>query len=274
MVSIAVFVGVLYFSVAGLLFFFQRSLLYHPSSGDVTPANYGLPADVELVRVETEDGLPLAAWYRPAPENQPLVVYFHGNAGHIGHRSEKIRPYLQAGFGVLLLSYRGYGPNPGFPTEERLYMDGRAALKFLEDRNVPVFRTVIYGESLGTGVAMEMAQDKPFGAVILEAPFTSVPDVAQRNFPFLPARYMVKDKYASKSKSDRLRSPVLVIHGQRDRVIPITFGRALYESLPSPKQMKEFPTAGHNDLYDHGAVRDVIAFITRVIPGISSKTLE
>lgn len=271
--SIVLFFAVFYVSVLTLLYFFQRSLLYHPSSADVVPSSYGLNT-VKLVRVTTEDGLHLAAWYGAAKGELPTLVYFHGNAGHIGHRSEKIRPYLRVGFGILLLSYRGYGPNAGFPTEPRLYMDGRAALKYLADRGVPILKTVLYGESLGTGVVMELAQGVPFGAVVLEAPFSSVLDVAQHKFPFAPARFMVKDKFDSVAKAKRLRSPILVAHGVHDRIIPIRFGLRLFEVLPEPKVFKSYPAAGHNDLYEHDMPGDVIEFIRRNVPGSAIKNIE
>ncbi len=254
-----------YATLVGIMFFGQRKLMYHGGAAVPTPAEYGVP-DMRPVRLATADGLELLAWHRaPTDEALPTIVYYHGNAGHIGHRGDKVRPYLDAGFGVLLVSYRGYGGNPGSPTEEGLYHDGRAALSFLEDAGVPPSRTVMYGESLGSGVAVQMATEQRVAAVVLEAPFTSAADVAQHIYWFVPARYLVLDRFESQSKIDRIGVPLLIIHGERDRVISVVFGRALLAAAREPKEAKFFPAAGHNDLYSHGAAQSVIEFIVRTL---------
>jgi len=251
----------IYAVLLGLLYLFQRNLMYHPSSGHMDPAYYGVP-EMTSVKVETDDGLSLTAWYRPpANEDALTLLYLHGNAGHIGYRADKVKPYLEAGYGMLLLSYRGYGTNPGYPTEDHLYLDSRAALKFLADQHIPIFKTVIYGESLGTGVAVEVAQNLGIAGLVLEAPFSSMVDAAAHHFKLFPASLLVRDKYDSLSKINNIKAPILIIHGENDRTIPYELGRKLYDMAPQPKEFYGIPNAGHNDLYDHGAAAKIVEYL-------------
>jgi len=261
MMSFVFVVVAIYIGSSVFLYLFQRSLMYHPSSAHLDPAAFGV-AEMEIVKVETADGLSLTAWYR-APQNDdaPTLLYLHGNAGHIGYRAGKVRPYLEAGYGVLLLSYRGYGTNHGYPTEQNLYKDGQAALAFLADKQIPIFKTIIYGESLGAGVAVEIAQNKAIFGLVLEAPFSSMVDAASHHFKFFPAALIVRDKYDSLSKISNIKAPVLILHGLKDRTVPAHLGRKLYDAAPSPKEFYEFPEAGHNNLYEYGAPERVIAFL-------------
>ncbi len=259
---------VAYVGFAGLMYVGQRWLMYLPSQDRPDPALSGVP-EMRPVRLRTADGLDLLAWYRPPPgPDRPVMVYFHGNAGHIGFRGDKLRPYLDAGLGVLIVEYRGFGGNPGQPTEDGLYADGRAALAFLDAERVPDDRLVLYGESLGGGVAVRMAAERaeerrPAGAVVLEAPFTSIAAVAQRHYFYLPAYWLVKDRFDIESVIDRIDAPLFVFQGERDEVVPNSLGRALYAAAAEPKEAQWYPRARHNDLYDHGAARDVIDFIER-----------
>jgi fermentation-respiration switch protein FrsA (DUF1100 family) len=260
--SLAVY-GVL----VGAMYLAQRRLMYLPNTAVPDLARSGVP-EMQPVSLETEDGLTLLAWYRPPPApRRPVLVFFHGNAGHIGYRGYKIRPYLDASFGVLLVEYRGYGGNPGGPTEPGLYADGRAAMDFLDRQGVAPDRLVLYGESLGCGVAVRLASERaanrPVGAVVLEAPFTSIAALAQRHYFYLPAYWLVKDRFDIESLIAEIGAPLLVFHGERDAVVPIGFGRALYAAAAEPKEAKWYAGGGHNDLHDNGAARDVIAFVER-----------
>ncbi len=249
------------------LFLVQRQLMYFPDSRTPEPARAGVP-EMREVTLTTEDGLRLMAWYRPAQTpDGPVIVFFHGNAGNIGDRGAKIRPFIDAGFGVMLVSSRGYGGNPGSPTEEGLNRDGRAAMEFLSNNGVPSRGVVLYGESLGSGVAVEMATERPVGGVVLEAPFTSVADVAASQFFFVPARYLVRDRFDSLSKIDAIGAPLLILHGERDRVISVRYGRRLFAAARQPKTSLFYPGGGHNDLYNFGAGADVVAFVRGIFPG-------
>jgi fermentation-respiration switch protein FrsA (DUF1100 family) len=266
MIRIVLGVAVAYVLVVALLFVFQRRVIYHPNSIRSEPGQYGV-AEMRVVSLNTNDGLDLVAWWRPPlRDGAPVLVYLHGNAGHIGSRASKARPYLDAGWGVLLTSWRGYSDNPGNPTEQGLYEDARAALKFLAENGVSAENTVLYGESLGSGPAVQMAFEtgQNFRALVLEAPYSSITDIAARRFPFAPVRWLLHDRFESKAKIGQIHIPVLVVHGERDTVIPVEFGRELFDAANEPKAAKFLPAAGHNDLYDHGAARFILDFVENI----------
>lgn len=267
---VAVAFGI-YMALVGGLFLTQRHLIYYPSQSLASPAEAGIP-EMQILRVTTDDGLTLTFWYRPAEKGQPTIVYFHGNGGNLSGRGFKIRPYLNAGFGVLLAAYRGYGGNPGKPSESGLYADARAQLEFLKNQGVLPTDWVLYGESLGSGVAVQMAYEQageggnaekpaPVGAVVLEAPFSSLADAAQAHYPFVPARYLIRDRYDSMAKIDRIDAPVFIFQGEEDGVIPPKQGKRLFQAASEPKQAKWLPGAGHNNLYDYGIADLVIDFV-------------
>lgn len=251
-----------YLMLVGGLYVAQRRLMYHPDTEVPSRAQAGAET-MEEVRLLSIDGLELLAWYAPARPGRATVAVFHGNAGHIGHRYDKLKPILDAGHGLLLVEYRGYGGNPGSPTEDGLYADAEGALAFLAARGVAPARTVLYGESLGSGVAVHAASRHAVGAVILEAPFSSVIDVAAARFWYVPARQLVLDRYESDTKIGAVAAPVLILHGARDDVVPVRFGRALFERANEPKELWVAPEGDHVDLYDHGAGRVVLEFLAR-----------
>lgn len=265
---IAVAVGV-YSALVGAMYLFQRELIYHPSQWLPEPAESGLP-EMRPVRLNTEDGLRLTSWYRPAARGLPTIVFFQGNGGNIAGRGFKVRPYLDAGFGLLLTGYRGYGGNPGTPNEQGLYADGRAGLRFLGGEGVVPALWVLYGESLGGGIAVELAREqassgRPVGAVVLEAPFTSMGDAAAAHYPFVPSRTLVKDRFDSIAKISQIKAPVLVIHGELDSVIPQKQGKKMFEAAREPRKSHWVKGAGHNDLHEFGLSGFVIEFIGEVI---------
>lgn len=254
-----------YATLAGAMYFGQRRLLYFPDATVPEPASWGVP-EMTAVRADTADGLSLLAWYGPpADDDKPTLVYLHGNGGHIGYRGGKVRPYLDAGYGVLLLSWRGYSGNPGSPTEDGLYHDGRAALSFLAAAGVPPSRIVLYGESLGSAVAVQMATEQSVAALVLESPFTSTADVAASHYWFMPVQYMVLDRFETKEKIARVGAPVFIVHGEEDRIVPADHGRALFAAASEPKEARFIPAAGHNDIYDFGAADAVIDFLGRTL---------
>lgn len=265
--SIAAVVAVAYLALIALLFLFQRSLLYHPSAMLPTPADSGV-GEMRVVKLHTEDGLTLQAWYAPPRSaGGPVVVYFCGNAGHIGYRAFKIRRLLDGGFGALLVGYRGFGGNPGSPTEDGLYADGRAALRFLAGEGVDAGHTVLYGESLGSGVAVRMAREQagvgPVAAVVLETPYTSIADVAAWHYPLVPARWLIRDRFNAVSAIGAISAPLLVFHAHDDSIIPIALARRLFEAALQPKEARWFDAGGHGGLFEAGAGDLVIDFIRR-----------
>jgi fermentation-respiration switch protein FrsA (DUF1100 family) len=260
------FAAVGYAALVGGLYLFQRQLIYLPDR--TRPELAGLAElGVREVTLSTEDGLSLLSWYLPPRPGQPVVAYFHGNGGHIGYRVERLLRFARQGFGVLMLEYRGYGGNPGTPSETGFYADGRAALGFLEREGVAPNRLVLYGESLGSGVAVQLATQHEIAALILEAPPTSVAEVAQCHFPYIPAARLVTDRFDSLSRIAKVKAPLLLLHGERDRVVPVRYGRALLDAAPEPKESWFAPEAGHEDLARYGALDVVVAFIEHRLGG-------
>jgi len=265
---LAAIIGV-YGIVVVALFFLQRGMIYHPGGPLVSPEMAGV-AEMKPVSIISSNGsFSLTSWYKPAAGKMPTIVFFQGNAGNIDSRSHKARPFLDAGFGMLLVGYRGFGGNPGKPSEQGLYSDARANLEFLASKKVPPGKWVMYGESLGTGIAVQMAFERadktPLGAVILESPYTSLGDAGQAHYPFIPVRILLRDRFRSLDKIAAIKSPLFVFHGTNDNVIPVAQGRALFQAAGDPKQSLWVDGAGHNNLHEFGAAKKVMDFITQNI---------
>jgi len=268
LIPVAVIVALLLALWAG-----QRQLMYFPL--DDVPAIAALgPKGVEEVAFDTADGLRLAGWLftagadAAAPgESRDTVIVFHGNAGNRAHRVPLAIALRRIGLQVLLFDYRGYGGNPGSPTEQGLAMDARAAREFLiTQRGVDPHRVIYFGESLGTGVAVELASEHPPAALILRSPYTSMSDVGQHHYPWLPVRLLLRDRYDSLARISRVRSRLLIIVGERDSVVPAEFSRRLYDAAAQPKAFVSIAGADHNDdeLLDGTTVIEAIAkFIGR-----------
>ncbi len=271
------FVGitvVVYLLLIAAVFVMQRTLLYPAARQTPNLAAYDV-AGLREVTTQTPDGLTLRHWYVPPAEaGAAVLVVFHGNAGHLGDRVPKLNAIIEAGFGVLFAGYRGYGGNPGKPTEDDLTADAALLLDWLAAQGVPAERTVLYGESLGTGIAVKMAAARDVAAVILESPYTSIAEVAQTHYWYLPAKWMILDKWDSMAHIGRIRAPLLVVHGARDRTVPTRYGRRLFAAAPEPKELFILEGGTHNDLYDHPQVAErVIAFLRRHVP-VTPKVLD
>ena len=243
---------------------FQRSLIYFPDTSRPDLDRTGVPGGRE-VTLTTADGLDLLAWYWPAADGSPTLAMFHGNARHMGPRAPKMAPFVDAGFGLLLVEYRGYGGNPGRPTEQGLKTDGAAALDWLRDEGVPPEHTVLYGESLGSGIAVFLATQRPVAAVVLEAPYTSITALARRQFWFLPVDWLLWDRFDSLSRIAEVPVPILIVHGTADRVIPVSHGRTL--AAASDADLRVFDGAGHVTLFDHGADRAIRDWLRATVAG-------
>jgi uncharacterized protein len=244
----------IYFFFLVLIYVFQRQLTYLPSPAVSTPEQAGVP-EMEIVELHTADGLTLNAWYRsPTRPFKPTIVFFHGNTGHIGNRGLIARPFLDNGYGFLLVTYRGYSGNPGSPSEEGLYNDGRAAMEFLEQKNTPLSCIVLYGNSIGTAVAVQLATEYPVAALVLQSSLTSLTDVARYHYLIFTFETLVKDKFASIDKVEKLDLPIFLFHGEDDRIIPPKLSRRMYEKIKEPKQLLIVPARGHNTLFEPEAV--------------------
>jgi len=239
--------------VVGVMYVLQRGMMYLPDTRHFGPAEFYGIEGMREVTIVTEDGLELGAFFMPPPdENAATLVLFHGNAGHIGHRVLKAATFHMFGMGVLLVEYRGYGGNPGSPTEDGLYMDGRAAMDFLIRReNIAPEKIVLYGESLGSGIAVQMATEFPAAAMVLETPFTSTGNLAAEIYPFIPARLLVKDRYDNIKKISKIKEmPLLILHGTEDGVVPFRHGEKMFAAANDPKEFAAVEGANHNNLFD------------------------
>ncbi len=248
-----------YGGLLALMYVFQRALMYFPDMARTPPAQAGLPQAAE-VTLMSSDGERLVAWTVAPREDEPVLLYFHGNGGALNLRAHRFAWVAAGGFGLVALSYRGYGGSSGTPSEDGLIRDARAAYDFALTR-YPARRLVLWGESLGTAVAIALAAEREVGAVILDAPFTSAADVGAAAFPFAPVRWLIKDAYRSDRRIARVHAPLLVLHGERDRVVPIGFGERLFALANEPKRMVRFRDGDHVDLDDHGAAEVVKAFL-------------
>lgn len=255
---------------AGLVYLAALLFLYLTQSSKVFPLSATRPAlaessiadRAEVVRIDPGDGSVLLSWFVPARRaDGRTIAYFHGNAGTIAERVERVLPYLAVGYGVLLVGYPGYGGNPGKPSEEGFYRAARANLDFLSRRGLSPSQLVLFGESLGTAVAVQMALEHPALALILEAPLASIHHSAWARYPYLAFERLIRHKFASIEKIDRVHLPLLVIHGAKDQTTDIRFGRMILARANEPKQGFFPPEAGHNDLMQHGMPETVRSFL-------------
>lgn len=249
--------------VAGLaaLFFAQRSFLFPvPTVARTSPQQAGFPQAEEHI-LDTADGEKVIAWHVPAQPGHPVVLYFHGNGDFLAGFFGRFHDLLADGTGVVALSFRGYAGSSGHPSEQGLLRDAAAAYAFTRQR-YGADSIVVWGFSLGTGVAVALAAEQPVGRLILEAPYTSTADVAASIFWFLPVRLVMRDQFRSDDRIPQVKVPLLIMHGGRDPAIPIRFGERLFALANEPKQFVRFPDGGHEDLQSYGAIETARHFIS------------
>jgi len=233
--------------VAGCGSALERSFIYYPARGlEGSPRDYGLAH--RDVRITADDGVALHGWYVPG-RRAVTLLWSHGNAGNISHRLHNLRLiHDRLGLGVLIFDYRGYGESAGTPTEAGTYRDARAFRGWLrQDPAARVTQVVYFGRSLGAAVAADLAADDPPIALVLETPFVSVQAMANRTLP--GAGYLFRTRYDTLERVTRLRAPLLLLHGDRDEVVPFDQGRTIFERAPEPKTFFRIPGAHHNDTY-------------------------
>jgi len=233
----------------GLLLLFEKHLIYFPTRAhEVTPAGLGLAS--EEVELRAEDGVRLHGWFLPVKGSRLTVLVCHGNGGNVSHRLDRVL-LMQSRLNVdtLLFDYRGYGKSEGSPDEQGTYRDARAAYRWLVAHGHGPERVVLFGESLGSAVALQLALEVEARALMLESPFASVPEMARAVYPFLPLWPFVRTRYDNVAKVARLRMPLLVLHGERDEVVPFAQGRRVFDAAPEPKRFFAIPGASHNDTY-------------------------
>ena len=216
------------------MYFFQRNLLYHP--GENNYSGDQLIVSVEKIKIKTKDNIELLSWYHNKNiDDYKTILFLHGNAGSLENRIHKINNFKDMNVNFLLVAWRGFSGNKGQPTEQNLYEDARSAVQWLKSNGVKENKIIIYGESLGTGVATEIAQNKNFAGIILESPFTSMIEAGKSKYPYLPVKFLLKDKYESDKKIKNIKSPILIMHGKVDNIVPFYMGKKMYELANEPK---------------------------------------
>lgn len=249
-----------YVGTLATLFLAQRWFIYPiPQTARVAPAVAGFPEAQEHV-LTTADGEWIIVWHVAARPSHRVIIYFPGNGDVLAGLVGRFRDITSDGTGLIAVSYRGYAGSSGSPSEPGLLQDAAAAYDFALARYA-ADRIVLWGFSLGSGVAVALAADHAVSGLILEAPYTSIADVAAAAFPFLPVRLLLKDSFHSDQRIARVRAPLLIMHGERDSTISISFGDKLFALAHEPKQFVRFPEGGHNDLTLHGAIETARHFI-------------
>jgi len=233
-VKILLIIFIIYLSILVILYFFQRSLLYHPSENNYFRDN--LTVSIDKIKIITKDNIELLGWYhKKDSQNYKTILFLHGNAGSLENRIHKINHFENMDINFLIIAWRGFSGNKGKPTEKGLYDDARSAVRWLEKEGVMKKDIIIYGESLGTAVATEIVQNNNFAGLILESPFTSMIDAAKNKYPFFPIRFLLKDKYESIKKIKNIKSPILIMHGEVDKIVPFWMGKKMYNLANEPK---------------------------------------
>lgn len=235
-------------ALLALIWLTQRRLIYFPTQSLPDPQQL-LPG-AEEVTFLTDDGYTLAAWFLPATDHEPAptLVIFNGNAGNRAARAPLAGALAAEGFSILLVDYRGYGGNPGSPSEQGLASDARAAIEYLTTRpDVDPSRVVYFGESLGAAVALELAVQEPPAALVLRSPFTSLADIGATHYPFLPASLLLWDRYPNKEIIGGVVAPIMVIAGSADTIVPVEQSKELFKAAPEPKRLLVVDAADHND---------------------------
>ncbi len=243
------------------LYFFQRNLLYHPTENNYSGDK--LTVKIEKVKIKTEDNIDLLAWYHKKDNKKyKTILYLHGNAGTLENRIHKINHFDDMNINFLLLSWRGFSGNAGKPTEKGLYQDARSAVKWLINKGVDEENIIIYGESLGTGVATEISQNKDFAGIILESPFTSMIAAGKSKYPIFPIKFLLKDKYESDKKIINIKSPILVMHGEADNIVPFWMGEKMFQLANEPKYSYFSKYDDHMMEYNENLIKSVKIFIS------------
>ena len=243
--------GVLAAAYGGLslwLLVFQSNLVFYPEIDREVAATPALAKlQYEDIHLKTADGIDLHGWYVPAPQQRGTVLFLHGNAGNISHRLDSIEMFYRLGYSTLIFDYRGYGNSGGKPTEQGTYRDAEAAWRYLtEQRHIPECRIVLFGESMGGAVAAWMAARQNPAALVISSGFTSVPDLGQQLYPYLPVRLLARIRYDTRESLRSVTAPVLIAHSKADDIIPYEHGRALFAAANPPKQFLDL-AGGHND---------------------------
>jgi hypothetical protein len=243
----------------------HRYFVYLPDRTRVDPKETGLQGLEEIV-IKATDGKKLIAWYLPSRAGKPTLLYFTGNSGNTANRAGKIKTIAADGYGVFMLNYRRYGGSEGRPSESKITLDAVSAYDCLRGLGVAPHDIVLYGESLGTAVAARLALQRQVEGLILEAPFTSIVDVGRLMWKGFPLGLIMADQYRTIDRIGGITTPIFIVHGGRDAIIPLGQARSVYHAAPEPKALVVVPQAGHNDLFERGAWEKVRGFLESLRP--------
>ena len=250
---------VIYFLVLVFLYFYQRNLLYHPNENNYSEDK--ISVDIEKVKIQTADNIELLGWYHEKNlKDYKTLVYFHGNAGSLENRIHKLNHFQDMNINFLIIAWRGFNGNKGKPSERGLYLDGKSAIDWLKKKGVDEKNLILYGESLGTGVATHLAQNKNYAGVILETPFTSMVNAAKNFYPYIPINLLLKDKFENFKKVKNINTPILVMHGEVDQIVPFSMGKKIYEIANNPKYSYFTKYDDHMMEYDENLVLALKSF--------------
>lgn len=266
LIKIALALGLTaYIGICALMYVYQRQLQYFPTQRNPAPQAVGL-VGVTALALPTPDGETLIAWHSPAPVARPTILFFHGNAGEVADRADRFAFWQAQGYGVLFLSPRGYGGSTGHITEVGLVTDATAAHDWLTAQGVASDQIILIGESLGTGLAVQLAAQRTVGAVLLEAPYSATVDVAARLYPWLPVRLLMRDQFRSINHIAQINAPLFIQHGTDDVVIPFDLGQRLYDAAVQPKTLVPLPGQGHDALYTPALWQTEARFLADLFP--------
>ena len=241
------------------LYFYQRNLLYHPNENNYSKDK--ISVQIEKVKIRTSDNIELVGWYHEKNlKSYKTLIYFHGNAGSLENRIHKLNHFQDMNINFLIIAWRGFSGNNGKPSEKGLYLDGNSAINWLIKKGVAEKNLILYGESLGTGVATHLAQNRNFGGVILETPFTSMVDAAKTFYPYIPVNLLLKDKFENYKKVKNINIPILVMHGEVDQIVPFSMGKKIYEIANNPKYSYFTKYDDHMMEYDENLVLALKSF--------------
>lgn len=239
---------IVFLGIHSYFYFNQRQLMYFPSLERVHPEDVGL-FSVGEVALLTESKETLVSWYGRAKIGMPTFLFFHGNGGAVSHRAHRFRGLMAEGFGVFVLGYPGYGGNGGKPSEASFLEGAILSYQYLQSLGLGANDIVIYGESIGSGVAVQLAAQVGAKGLVLQAPLSSTAEVAREHYPYLLADLLIKDSFKSIDYIERIEMPLLVVHGDQDQIIPIEIGKKLFDKAKDPKTFVAIPGARHNDLH-------------------------
>ena len=245
------------------IYFYQRNLLYNPSENNYL--NDKINFNYKEIFIETDKNIKLKSWFiNKDLKKFKTVVFFHGNAGNLLNRVHKINELNKLDINILLTSWRGFSGNKGKPSEKNLYYDAQQIIDWLKVQGLDNKDIVLYGESLGTGVATELASKNNFGGIILESPFTSMVDTAKIYYPYLPVNFLLKDRYDSKSKINDIKTPILIMHGKMDNIVPQQMGLELFEKANNPKYSYFPEDDDHMMNYNKQLLNEIKLFINKI----------